>query len=78
MKFGQFFFENHAENKVQGLVPDLFLFFEKALYQVLCTLVSIYLDSPPLGHTIKTNCLKHQSVDPEICSIPIFYERVWD
>ena len=34
MKFGQFFFENHAENKVQELVPDLFLFFEKALYEV--------------------------------------------
>ena len=34
MKFGQFFFENHAENKVQGLIPDLFLFFEKALYEV--------------------------------------------
>ena len=29
-----FFFKNHAENKAGRLVPDLFLFFEKALYEV--------------------------------------------
>ena len=42
MKFGQlieynkrhFFFKNHAENKAGRLVPDLFLFFKKALYKV--------------------------------------------
>ena len=42
MKFGQvieynmrsvfFFFKNHAENNAGRLVPDLFLFFRKALY----------------------------------------------
>ena len=42
MKFGQLmeydkiniFKKNHAENKAGRLVPDLFLFFEKALYEV--------------------------------------------
>ena len=42
MKFGQlleilweiFFFENHAESEAGKLVPDLFLFFKKALYKV--------------------------------------------
>ena len=29
-----FFFENHAENEPGRLVPDLFLFFKKALYEV--------------------------------------------
>ena len=29
-----FFFKNHAENEVRKLVPDLFLFSEKALYKV--------------------------------------------
>ena len=42
MKFGQLieynmrivFFKNHAENKAGRLVPDLSLFFVKALYEV--------------------------------------------
>ena len=42
MKFGQLieynkrniFFKNHAKNEKEGLVPDLFLFFKKALYEV--------------------------------------------
>ena len=29
-----FFFKNHAENKSGRLVPDLFLFFQKALFEV--------------------------------------------
>ena len=29
-----FFFKAHAENKPWGLVPDLFLFFKNALYEV--------------------------------------------
>ena len=44
MKFGQFFFENHAENKVQELVPDLFLFFEKALYEVKSSVMHLIRD----------------------------------
>ena len=44
MKFGQMmmmmmmmmilFFKSHAENEAGRLVPDLFLFFKKALYEV--------------------------------------------
>ena len=29
-----FFFKNHPENKASRLVPDLFLIFRKALYDV--------------------------------------------
>ena len=29
-----FFFKFHAENEAGRLVPDLFLFFKKALYEV--------------------------------------------
>ena len=29
-----FFFKNHAENEAKKLVPDVFLFFKKALYVV--------------------------------------------
>ena len=28
-----FFFKNHAEKKTERLVPELFLFFENALYE---------------------------------------------
>ena len=42
MKFGQlieynkkiFFFKNYSKNEAKGLVPDLFLFFKKAQYEV--------------------------------------------
>ena len=30
----RFFFKNHAENETCRLVPDLFLFFAKAYYEV--------------------------------------------
>ena len=53
------FFKNHVENKARELVPEVFLFFEK-LYirqkQVVCTLVSIDFDRPPLEHAIKKLC----------------------
>ena len=32
-----FFFKNHAENEARRLVPDLFLFSKKALYEVKAT-----------------------------------------
>ena len=40
--------------------------------QVVCTLVAIYFDSLQLGHPIKTNHIKLQTIDPELCSILIF------
>ena len=33
--------------------------------QVASTLVSVYFGSSRLGHTIKTNCITLQTVDPE-------------
>ena len=30
-----FFFKNHAENEEERVIPDLFLFFKKALYEVI-------------------------------------------
>ena len=69
MKFAQLiesstrytFFQNHAENEGGSLVPDLFSFFEKALYEVKA-------NSQELGfnifrwssawHMIKTQCIK--------------------
>ena len=60
MKFGQvieynkknIFFKSHRENETARLVPGLFLLFEKALFEikkVVCSLVSIYFNSPQLG-----------------------------
>ena len=43
-----FFFKNHAENQAGRLVPDTFLFFKRALYEVKAngsSLISIYFDS---------------------------------
>ena len=44
--------KRHAEIEAGRLVPDLFLFFKKLKVrqnQVVCSLVSIYFDSPQLG-----------------------------
>ena len=62
MKFGllieynkiNFFFKNPAENKAGKIVPAFFLFLEKVLYEislqlVVCSLVSISLDSPQIA-----------------------------
>ena len=60
MKFGQLiqykkrniFLQKSCKNETGRLVPDLFLFFRKALYEVkasvVCNLVSIYFDSAQL------------------------------
>ena len=47
-----FFFENHKENEAGRLVPDLFLFFKKALYEVkanVCSLVLMTFNSAEPG-----------------------------
>ena len=60
MKFGQlieykgeiFFFKNYAENEAGRLVPGLFLFSKKLNMrwkQVVCSLISVYFDSPQLA-----------------------------
>ena len=66
MKFGQlieynweiFFFENHAGIEAGRLVPRLFLFFKKRLYEVKASGLHLNFHNPQLGHTIKTNCIK--------------------
>ena len=79
MKFGQlikynvrniFLKKNHPENETGRLVPGLFLFFKIVLHDVKAS--GLIFGPPQLGHPIKTNCIKFQTVDPEICSILIF------
>ena len=51
-----FFFKNHAQNEAVRLVPDLFLFFWKALYKIKANslhLVSITFHSPQLRKQLK-------------------------
>ena len=51
-----FFFKYHAENEAGIIVPDLFLFFRKALYEAKatdCSLISITFDSPQFGKQLK-------------------------
>ena len=76
-----FVFKNHAENEAGKLVPDGFLFFRKALYQVKASGLQIdftVFRLPSNQHTIETNCLKLYSIDPEIWSNLIFQKRVWE
>ena len=72
--------QNLAKNDARRLVPDLFLFFRKALYEAkaigLQLSFNIFRESPT-WHTIQTNCTKFETIDsetndPEICSILIF------
>ena len=62
------------------LVTDHFLYFKKTLQKIKASgsLVLIYFGRPQLRHKINRNCMTFQTVDPEICSILIFYNRVWD
>ena len=55
-----------------------FCFLEKLCMkyeEMVSTYFLIYLGKPGLGHTLKTNFIIFQTVDPEICSILIFYKR---
>ena len=68
------FFENHAENVIGRLVPDLPLFFKKDSCEVKAS--SQHLDNwtlrNRLGHIIKAKFITFQYDDPAICSILIF------
>ena len=81
--WNSWFFGSHEENVAEGLIPDLFFVFFKFFYMkykqvVIKYLVSVCFVSPRLGDTMKTNCTKFQTVDPEICSISIFQKRILD
>ena len=69
MRFGQeikynkrnIFLQNHAENETDRLVPDLFLYFKKALYEMKVSGLHLSFNifrKFSHGHTIKTNCIK--------------------
>ena len=87
MKFGQLiennvrniFFKNHAENKTGRLVPDRFLFFKKVLYKIKASgqhlSFNMFWWTPTYN---KKKFITFQTVDPEMCSILIFYKMVWD
>ena len=42
------------------------------------TLVLIYFGRPRLGRAMKTSFTTFQTADPDIFSILIIYQRVWD
>ena len=76
-----FFFKIYAENEIRGLAPDLSLFFEKVLYEVKANGLQLSFNTfrySTTRHTIKTKCLKLQTIDSEICSILIFQKMVWE
>ena len=69
------------ERKVWRLVAELFLFFNKALYEIKASgqhLSLIYFGGPQFKHRIKNKnkFITFQTVDSEICSFLIFYIRV--
>ena len=64
------FFKNYAENEEGILVPDFFLFFIKTIYEVKTSGLQVIFNifrQPTSWHTIKTNYIKIQAIDPEIC-----------
>ena len=73
------FFKIHVENEVGRLVPELLLFFKKALHKVKSSgqhLSVICFSRLLLRHTMRTNFITFQTVDLEISSILIFYKMV--
>ena len=63
------------------LLPDLFLLFEKASYEMKASVLHLSFDIFPQSstcHAIKANCIKLQIIDPEMCSILIFQKKVWN
>ena len=77
---GIFFIKYHAENETGRLVPELFLFYKKAIRKVKAS--GQYLSFNTFWYTsistYKKNFITSQDVDQEICSILILYKRIWD
>ena len=83
MKFGQltkcnvriFSLKNHAENEA-GELAQIFFWFLKKFYlmstQMVSTFALIYFGRLSLRHTVKTNFITLQIVDPEVCLFLIF------
>ena len=69
------FFKNHAGNEGGRLVPDYFLLFEKALFEVKASYLQLCFNIFQLPSTwdgTKGNCIKLYTIDPDICSVLIF------
>ena len=74
------FLQKLCRNEAGRLVPDLFLFFKYALYEVKASDLQLNFNifrQPSTQDSIKTNGIKLQTIDPEICSILIFQRKVW-
>ena len=71
MKREIFFSKNHAKNEAGRLVPGLSLFLNKALHELKASgpqlSFNIFRQSSTL-HTIKTNYIKLQTIDPDMFS----------
>ena len=59
-----FFFKNHSGNWAGRLVSDVFLFFEKALYEIKVSVHFIIFRQSSTEHTIKPNYIKLSTTDP--------------
>ena len=87
MEFGQLkdhnkrntFLQNYAKNDAERPVPDLFLFFEKALPEVKASglrfCCKIFRQNS-IWHAINTNCIELWTINPEICSSLVFQKRI--
>ena len=63
------------------LVPDVFFFIKKALKEVKASDLKLSFKifrQPSTYHAIKTNCLKLQTTNPEICPVLTFQKRIWE
>ena len=68
-----------AENEAGILVPDLLLYFKKALSKI--KVISQHLSFHVFWWTStqnKNKFITFHSADPEICSTLFLYKRVWD
>ena len=77
MRFGQLieykvrniFIKKYTENETGRLVPDLLFYFKKALYKVKASSLQLIFNTFTqllTQHTIKTSCVKLQTIDLEI------------
>ena len=75
------FFQKSFRNEAGRLVPELFLLFKKALYEIKASGLQISFNifwQSLTWRTIKTDCIKLQTIDPEISSILIFQKTIWE
>ena len=55
--------------------------FKKTLYDIKASSLQFIFNTfgqPPTCHSIKTNCIKLETIDPEIWPILIFQKRAWE